>query len=89
MAMIGNILASSDLVKPKNNHILAALPPATLDRIAPHLELIYMPFGQVLCEPGEKLPYTYFPTASIICRTSSEKPPLSFSSNAFTALILL
>ena len=48
------------------NHLLAALPAAELERLKPHLELIHMPLGDVLCESGGRLHYVYFPTSSII-----------------------
>ena len=51
---------------PHQNHLLNALPTRDYDRIAPHLELIPMPLGEVLYEPGIKLHYVYFPTTSIV-----------------------
>ncbi|MGZ5786661.1 MAG: Crp/Fnr family transcriptional regulator [Ramlibacter sp.] len=48
------------------NHILAAFPTAEYERLAPHLELVAMPLGQVLCESGAQLNYVYFPTTAII-----------------------
>ncbi|BBP01936.1 Crp/Fnr family transcriptional regulator [Sulfuriferula nivalis] len=51
---------------PKQNHLLAALPAAEFERIAPHLKLIAMPLGDVLYESGGKLQYVYFPTTAII-----------------------
>ena len=48
------------------NHLLAALPAAELERLKPHLELIHMPLGDVLCESGGRLHYVYFPTSAII-----------------------
>lgn len=51
---------------PKQNHLLAALPDADFARLAQHLELMPMPLGEILCEPGEKLHHAYFPTNSIV-----------------------
>jgi len=51
---------------PKQNHLIAALPPADFGRLAPLLELVQMPFGEVLCESGGKLQHVYFPTTSIV-----------------------
>ncbi len=51
---------------PFKNHLLAALPAAEFLRIAPHLELVHMPLGDVLYESGGKLRYVYFPTTSIV-----------------------
>jgi CRP-like cAMP-binding protein len=51
---------------PNQNHLLAALLDAEFERLAPHLELIPMPLGEVLYESGGKMEYVYFPTTSII-----------------------
>lgn len=51
---------------PNQNHLLAALLDADFDRLAPHLELIPLLLGDVLCESGGKLQHVYFPTTSII-----------------------
>ena len=48
------------------NHLLAALPPAEYARLVPHLELVPMPLGDILYEPGGKLQHAYFPTTSIV-----------------------
>lgn len=48
------------------NHLLAAFPSAEYERLAPHLELVPMPLGQVLCESGGRLQHLYFPTTSIV-----------------------
>lgn len=48
------------------NHLLAALTHDEAQRLAPHLELIPMPFGEVYYESGGRLPYVYFPTTSIV-----------------------
>jgi len=51
---------------PHQNHLLDALPKDDYERLAPHLELITMPLGEVLYEPGANLRYVYFPTSSIV-----------------------
>ena len=51
---------------PNQNHLLAALPESEFNRLAPHLELVKMPLGEVLCESSTKLSYLYFPTTAII-----------------------
>ena len=51
---------------PKQNHLLAALPTAELAALATHLELVSMPLGEMLYEPGGQLQYTYFPTTAIV-----------------------
>jgi CRP-like cAMP-binding protein len=51
---------------PNQNHLLAALPAAEFERLAPHLELVPMPLGEMLYEPGEKMQHGYFPTTGIV-----------------------
>ncbi len=51
---------------PKQNHLLAALPAAEFERLAPHLELVPMPLGEAIYESGERLQHVYFPTTSIV-----------------------
>jgi CRP-like cAMP-binding protein len=51
---------------PNQNHLLAALPTAEFERIAPHLELVAMPLGGVLYESSGQLPHVYFPTTAIV-----------------------
>ena len=50
---------------PKQNQLLAALPPAVLTRWLPHLTAVDMPLGKVLYESGQTLSHVYFPTTSI------------------------
>jgi CRP-like cAMP-binding protein len=52
---------------PQQNILLAALPVAAQERLAPHLKLVDMPRGKVLYEAGDKRYHAYFPTESIIC----------------------
>ena len=40
-------------LNPKHNQLLAALPAAELERLAPRLEAATLPLGQMLYEPGE------------------------------------
>jgi CRP-like cAMP-binding protein len=51
---------------PNGNHLLAALPAATFQRLAPHLEKFEMQLGETLYGPGEHLQHAYFPTSAII-----------------------
>jgi CRP-like cAMP-binding protein len=51
---------------PTQNRLLAALPPIELADLAPHLELVHLLPGDVLCKAGEQLSYAYFPTSSVI-----------------------
>jgi len=51
---------------PRQNNLLAALPENDLQRWLPSLELIKMPLGTVLYEPGAALSHVYFPTTAIV-----------------------
>jgi len=51
---------------PKHNHLLAALPTTIQSRLVSQLELVPMPLGMVLYEPGDILHHVYFPTDSIV-----------------------
>ncbi len=50
---------------PRQNHLLAVLPAADYNRIAPELEPITMVLGEVLYESGMQMRHMYFPTNSI------------------------
>jgi CRP-like cAMP-binding protein len=57
----------SDSVKdPRQNYLLAAFPPAERERLFPQLELVAMPLGKVLYEPGDALHHVFFPTNCIV-----------------------
>src|SRR6202162_3924473 len=51
---------------PNQNHLLAALPTAEFERLAPHLELVPMLLGETLYQPGGQLSHVYFPTTAIV-----------------------
>jgi hypothetical protein len=51
---------------PNQNHLLAALPTAEFERLAGDLELVAMPLGQILYEPGGQMQHAYFPTTAIV-----------------------
>ena len=51
---------------PHQNHLLDALPASDYARLLSHLELITMPLGEVLYEPGGRLQHVYFPITSIV-----------------------
>ncbi len=51
---------------PSQNHLLAALPAAEFERLAPHLERVPMPLGEILYEPGRQMQHAYFPTTAIV-----------------------
>jgi len=58
--MVPNIRKSSD------NKLLAALPPAHFDRLAPHLLSQPLIQGLVLLEPGAKFDQVYFPHSGML-----------------------
>jgi len=51
---------------PSQNHLLAALPAAEFEALAAHLELVKLPLGEMLYEPGSQLRHAYFPTTAIV-----------------------
>jgi len=51
---------------PNQNHLLAALPAAEFERLAPHLQLVPMLLGETLYEPGGQMQHVYFPTTAIV-----------------------
>ena len=51
---------------PRQNHLLAALPPDEFARLLPHLETVSMPLGSSVYEPGVQIRHVYFPTTCIV-----------------------
>src|SRR5450756_637565 len=51
---------------PRDNQLLAALPPREWQRWLADLEWVEMPLGTVLYEPGGTLSHVYFPTTAIV-----------------------
>lgn len=51
---------------PDDNYLLAALPDAQFQQLAPHLEPCSIELGETLHRPGEPLQHAYFPTTSIV-----------------------
>jgi CRP-like cAMP-binding protein len=51
---------------PRQNHLLSAPPAEERARLFPHLELVSMPLGDAVCEPGVPMRHVYFPTTSIV-----------------------
>ena len=51
---------------PNQNHLLSALPTAEFARLSPDLELVALPLGETLFEPGGQLQHAYFPTTCIV-----------------------
>jgi CRP-like cAMP-binding protein len=56
----------TDIPKALTNLILAELTPNERDRLFPDLQLLAMPLGRVLYEPGEVLAHMYFPLDCIV-----------------------
>ena len=54
------------LHSPNQNHLLAALPTAEFEPLAAHLELVPMPLGEVLYQPGGQMQHAYFPTTAVV-----------------------
>jgi len=51
---------------PSRNRLLAALPDEIMHRLQAHLDLVELPLGKVLYEPGDFEAYVYFPADCII-----------------------
>ena len=51
---------------PRQNRLIAALPAEDYARIAPALELVPIPLGHALYEPGMHMRHVYFPIDSIV-----------------------
>jgi CRP-like cAMP-binding protein len=60
------VALDSEIRSARDNHLLAALPPAVQERLFPHLEPVRMALGKVLYESGDALRHVYFPTDCII-----------------------
>jgi len=56
----------SSQFSPNQNHLLAALPTAEFERLVEHLELVAMPLGQILYEPGGQMSHAYFPITAVV-----------------------
>jgi CRP-like cAMP-binding protein len=61
---MGNIKSAAHT--PTQNHLLSVLPANILERLAPNLELVFLPLGEVLYESGGQLQHVYFPTTAIL-----------------------
>ncbi len=48
------------------NHLFRSIPNAEWERLLPHIEAIDLPLGKILCEPGMKMPYVYFPSTATV-----------------------
>lgn len=60
------MLSPSLLHSPRQNHLLGALPLADLQPLLQALELVPMPLGQALYEPGLRMRHAFFPTTAVV-----------------------
>lgn len=67
---------------PAENRVLAALPVADYHRLQPYLELVELPVGRILSEPGEPLTHVFFPVSGIVALLT----PLKDGASIGTAL---
>ena len=51
---------------PRQNQLLDALPEIEWERLLPHLELVDLPLGLMVCEAGRIPTYAIFPTTAIV-----------------------
>lgn len=56
----------SNLLNPRQNHLLAVLPETEIERLFPYLEPVQLPLGHALYESGDRLSHVYFPTTAIV-----------------------
>jgi CRP-like cAMP-binding protein len=56
----------SEPLNPPHNHLLDGLSLEERNRLFPHLQLVAMPLGKVLYEPGDVLRHAYFPIDCIV-----------------------
>jgi CRP-like cAMP-binding protein len=61
-----NFGGPAELAEQQGNRLLAALPAADLESLAPLLEPVQVDVGAVLCEPGDPIRHIYFPHDSLV-----------------------
>jgi CRP-like cAMP-binding protein len=59
-------MSTTTSIEARQNHLLAEVTDEELSRLLPNLQLVSLPLGQIIYEPGEKLEYVFFPTTAII-----------------------
>jgi CRP-like cAMP-binding protein len=59
-------VSTTDPRNPSHNHLLDGLSLEERNRLFPHLQLVAMPLGKVLYEPGDLLHHAYFPVDCIV-----------------------
>jgi CRP-like cAMP-binding protein len=60
--------AASAQHSPRQNHLIAALPPGDYERLLPDLEPVRLPLGWAVHRSGEVEKYLYFPTTGIVSK---------------------
>lgn len=50
----------------EQNYLFHSIPSIEWERLLPHIELIELPLGKVLYEPGTKMSHVYFPSTAIV-----------------------
>jgi CRP-like cAMP-binding protein len=68
LASVDSKRATSAEHSPRQNHILAALPPADYQRLLPYLEPVALPLGWTLQGAGERATHMYFLTEGVVSR---------------------
>lgn len=56
-------------MNPKHNHLLAILSESTYQQLLPHLEIVFLPQGQILNLPGEIIEELHFPLECLLSIT--------------------
>ena len=51
---------------PSQNHLVAALPDAEFEALAPYLESWPLALGGMVYEPSQQLKHAYFPTTAVV-----------------------
>lgn len=64
--MMRVVAAPSAIHSPLQNALLAALPEQEFSALIASLELVAMPLGEMLYEPGAPMHHAYFPTTAIV-----------------------
>ncbi len=59
-------MVTTDPHRPVQNLLLAALPAREFESLSAHLELVSLPLGEMLHEPGRTVVWAHFPTTAII-----------------------
>jgi CRP-like cAMP-binding protein len=62
----GNDMPNSNKPRAITNRILSAIPPAEYEQLLPDLQLIPLKIRASLHEPGDPMPYVYFPNTGVI-----------------------